>query len=101
VPEYKRLSVFRPGRYIDEKGPGLVFLLPVIDRAILIDSHDQVKEVQDQENLWGAMGETQTPVHTAGSFEILNETWDAISETPIPSGVRARVKRVLLEIKRI
>ena len=51
VPEYKRLSVFRLGRYIGEKGPGLVLLLPVIDKAISIDIRDQVKKAQEQQNL--------------------------------------------------
>ncbi len=34
VPESKRLSVFRLGQFIGEKGPGVVFLIPIIDKAI-------------------------------------------------------------------
>ena len=34
VPEYQRLVVFRLGRCVGEKGPGIVLLLPVIDRAV-------------------------------------------------------------------
>ena len=99
VPEYQRLSVFRMGRYVGEKGPGLVILIPIVDKAIPIDTRDQVKKVQQQRNLWGAIGETQTPVHTDGRVEISGETWNAISKTPIPLGTRVRVTRVLLEIE--
>ena len=37
VPEYQRLVVFRLGRCIGTKGPGLIFLIPVIDRAVRAD----------------------------------------------------------------
>ena len=101
VPEYKRLSVFRLGRYIGEKGPGLVLLIPTVDKAIPIDTRDQVKQVQEQQKLWGAIGETLTPVYTEGSIEISGETWNAISNTPIPLGTKVRVTRVLLEIEKL
>jgi regulator of protease activity HflC (stomatin/prohibitin superfamily) len=101
VPEYRRLSIFRLGRYLGEKGPGLVFLIPVIDKAIPIDTRDQVKKAQEQQNLWGSIGETLTSVHTDGSVEISGETWNAISKTPIPVGAKVRVTRVLLEIEEL
>jgi len=100
VPEYKRLSVFRLGRYIGEKGPGLVVLIPIVDKAIPIDTRDQVKKAQEQQNLWGAIGETLTPVYNEGTVEIAGERWNAISKTPIPLGTRVRVNRVVLEIER-
>jgi regulator of protease activity HflC (stomatin/prohibitin superfamily) len=37
VPEYQRLVVFRLGRCIGTKGPGLILLIPVIDRAVRAD----------------------------------------------------------------
>jgi SPFH domain, Band 7 family protein len=37
VPEYQRLVVFRLGKVIGAKGPGLVILIPVVDRAITVD----------------------------------------------------------------
>jgi len=36
VPEYDRLVVFRLGRSIGHKGPGLVWLWPIVDRAVAI-----------------------------------------------------------------
>ncbi len=35
VPEYMRLVVFRLGRCIGAKGPGIVFLIPIVDRGCL------------------------------------------------------------------
>jgi len=48
VPEYMRLVVFRLGRLIGIRGPGLVFLIPVIDQAVPIDLREQVIEVTKQ-----------------------------------------------------
>ncbi|HKI54293.1 MAG TPA: SPFH domain-containing protein, partial [Anaerolineales bacterium] len=37
VPEYQRLVVFRLGRSIGAKGPGIIFLIPIVDRAVRTD----------------------------------------------------------------
>jgi len=34
VPEYQRVVVFRLGRLVGSKGPGIVLVIPVIDRVI-------------------------------------------------------------------
>ena len=48
VPEYQRLVVFRLGRCIGDRGPGLVLLIPVIDRAVRVDLREQVREIPQQ-----------------------------------------------------
>lgn len=48
VPEYQRLVVFRLGRCIGPKGPGLILLIPVIDRAVKVDLREQVREIPHQ-----------------------------------------------------
>ena len=48
VPEYQRLVVFRLGRCVGPKGPGLIFLIPVIDRAVKVDLREQVREIPHQ-----------------------------------------------------
>jgi regulator of protease activity HflC (stomatin/prohibitin superfamily) len=48
VPEYERLVVFRLGRAIGAKGPGLVILIPVIDRGQRADLREQVREIPHQ-----------------------------------------------------
>jgi len=37
VREYERVVVFRLGRFSGVKGPGIFFIIPVIDRVILLD----------------------------------------------------------------
>jgi regulator of protease activity HflC (stomatin/prohibitin superfamily) len=48
VREYQRNVVFRFGRCIGTKGPGLIFLIPVIDRPILVDLREQYLEIPRQ-----------------------------------------------------
>jgi regulator of protease activity HflC (stomatin/prohibitin superfamily) len=48
VPEFMRLVVFRLGRLVGIRGPGLVFLIPVIDQAFPVDLREQVIEVAKQ-----------------------------------------------------
>ena len=51
VPEYKRLVVFRLGRCIGPKGPGLVLLIPFIDRPVSVDLREQVREIPTQASI--------------------------------------------------
>ena len=51
VPEYQRLVIFRLGRSMGEKGPGLVFLIPVIDMARRVDLREQVREIPHQTSI--------------------------------------------------
>jgi len=51
VPEYQRLVVFRLGRCIGDKGPGLVLLIPFIDRAVRADLREQVREIPHQTSI--------------------------------------------------
>jgi regulator of protease activity HflC (stomatin/prohibitin superfamily) len=48
VPEYQRLVVLRLGRVIGPKGPGLVLLIPIVDRPIMVDLREQIREVPHQ-----------------------------------------------------
>jgi regulator of protease activity HflC (stomatin/prohibitin superfamily) len=51
VPEYQRLVVFRLGRCIGSRGPGIVFLIPVADRAVKVDLREQVREIPHQTSI--------------------------------------------------
>lgn len=51
VAEYQRLVVFRLGRCIGAKGPGLVILIPFIDRAVRVDLREQVREIPAQTSI--------------------------------------------------
>lgn len=48
VPEYKRLVVFRLGKLIGIRGPGLVFLVPFIDRGVYVDLREFVLDIPPQ-----------------------------------------------------
>ena len=37
IREYQRAVVFRLGRLLGAKGPGLILLIPIIDRAVIVD----------------------------------------------------------------
>jgi regulator of protease activity HflC (stomatin/prohibitin superfamily) len=48
IPEYKRLVVFRLGRSIGAKGPGLVALIPFVDRPVSVDLREVFFDVPPQ-----------------------------------------------------
>ena len=48
VREYERAIVFRLGRLIGAKGPGVVIILPIIDRAMIIDLRIHTVDVPRQ-----------------------------------------------------
>jgi regulator of protease activity HflC (stomatin/prohibitin superfamily) len=48
VPEYNRLVVFRLGRVIDAKGPGLILLIPFVDRGVRVDLRETFFDVPPQ-----------------------------------------------------
>ncbi len=48
VREYERAVVFRLGRLIGAKGPGIVIILPIIDRAVIIDLRIHTVDVPRQ-----------------------------------------------------
>lgn len=48
VPEYRRLSVYRGGFYLGERGPGVLILNPLIDRTKNIDLREQTRLLAPQ-----------------------------------------------------
>lgn len=48
IREYKRLVVFRLGRSIGQRGPGIVFLIPILDQAINVDLRELFLEIPQQ-----------------------------------------------------
>ncbi len=49
VAEYERLVVFRLGRVLsDPRGPGIVWLWPIIDRPVRVDLREQFLEIPQQ-----------------------------------------------------
>ena len=48
VPEYRRLVVFRLGRSLGARGPGLVLLIPFVDSAVPVDMREVFFDVPPQ-----------------------------------------------------
>jgi regulator of protease activity HflC (stomatin/prohibitin superfamily) len=48
VREYQRLVVFRLGKFYATKGPGIVYLVPIIDRAVWVDLREVFLEIPSQ-----------------------------------------------------
>jgi regulator of protease activity HflC (stomatin/prohibitin superfamily) len=51
VPEYNRLVVFRLGRLLSTKGPGIVFLIPLVDRPVRTDLREFFLEIPRQDSI--------------------------------------------------
>jgi regulator of protease activity HflC (stomatin/prohibitin superfamily) len=48
VREYQRLVLFRLGRSLGARGPGLVIILPLIDRVVQVDLREMYLEIPQQ-----------------------------------------------------
>jgi regulator of protease activity HflC (stomatin/prohibitin superfamily) len=49
VPEYQRAVLFRLGRLLGPRGPGLVIIIPIVDRIIRVDLRTVTLDVPPQE----------------------------------------------------
>jgi len=68
VPEYQRLVVFRLGRYLGTRGPGLVLLIPALDRGIKVDLREQERDLPGESILTG--DKFPVTVQTRWSYKI-------------------------------
>lgn len=73
VPEYQRLVVFRLGRLVGARGPGLVVLIPFVDRGVRVDLRERVFDVAPQTCI------TQDNASVAIDFLIYSKVVDAVS----------------------
>ena len=72
VPEYMRLVVFRLGRCVGSKGPGIVILIPIVDRGISVDLREQVREVPHQTSI--TKDNAPISIDFLWYFKVLNPT---------------------------
>jgi regulator of protease activity HflC (stomatin/prohibitin superfamily) len=73
VPEYQRLVVFRLGRVTGARGPGLVLLIPVVDRGVRVDLRESFFDVPPQPCI------TQDNASVAIDFLVYMKIVDAMS----------------------
>ncbi len=71
VPEFQRLVVFRLGRLLAVKGPGLVLLIPFVDRATMVDLREFFLEIPHQTAI------TSDNASIAIDFIVFNKVVDA------------------------
>jgi regulator of protease activity HflC (stomatin/prohibitin superfamily) len=48
IRDYERLVVFRLGRYVGERGPGVVWLWPIIDQVVRANLREEYLEIPSQ-----------------------------------------------------
>lgn len=51
VKEYERAVIFRLGRIVGARGPGLFFIIPIFEKAVIVDLRTQVLDVPVQETI--------------------------------------------------
>lgn len=51
IQEYQRSVIFRLGRYVGMRGPGLILLIPMLERQKVIDIRTQTVDVERQETM--------------------------------------------------
>src|SRR4051812_5953813 len=51
IPEYQRIVVFRLGRLLETKGPGLVLLIPFVDKGTVVDLREFFLEIPRQDSI--------------------------------------------------
>ena len=51
VKQYERAVIFRLGRYIGTRGPGLVILIPFLDRGVRVDQREIVLDEPAQSSI--------------------------------------------------
>lgn len=75
VQEYERGVIFRLGRLIGAKGPGLFFIIPVVDRMAKVDLRVVTLEIPSQEAI--SKDNVTVKVNAVAFFRVVNPS-DAI-----------------------
>ncbi len=98
VREDTRLTVYRLGRSLGDKGPGIVVLIPFIDKGVIKKLGEPDPHSPSRQYV-GGVGETLSTVFRDGKVLFSSGEWDAVSQMPIASGKRVRVVRMILEVE--
>jgi regulator of protease activity HflC (stomatin/prohibitin superfamily) len=73
VPEYERGVVFRLGRLVGARGPGLVLLVPVVERMVRVDTRVITLDVPAQEVI--TLDNVTIKVNAVLYFMVVNPDW--------------------------
>jgi regulator of protease activity HflC (stomatin/prohibitin superfamily) len=103
VTEYERLVVFRLGRCVGAKGPGIVILIPIVDRASKVDLREQVREIPHQTSI--TKDNAPISIDFLWYFKVLNPTesvlqvgdFDAAAQGMATTTLRAVIGGMVLD----
>jgi regulator of protease activity HflC (stomatin/prohibitin superfamily) len=73
VPEYERGVVFRLGRLMGARGPGLVLLIPILERMVRVDTRVITLDVPAQEVI--TLDNVTIKVNAVLYFMVVNPNW--------------------------
>jgi regulator of protease activity HflC (stomatin/prohibitin superfamily) len=73
VPEYERGVVFRLGRLVGARGPGLFLLIPMIERMVRVDTRVITLDVPSQEVI--TLDNVTIKVNAVLYFMVVNPDW--------------------------
>src|ERR687883_1842655 len=76
VPEYERGVVFRLGRLVGARGPGLFFLIPIMERMIRVDTRVITLDVPAQEVI--TLDNVTIKVNAVLYFMVVNPDWAVV-----------------------
>ena len=85
--EYERAVVFRLGRFVATRGPGLYFLIPMIERQVTIDLRVVTADVEDRVLAIGK----HVPVRSAMGESVGIELFSAASSRRLFAALHHRV----------
>ena len=103
IPEYQRLVVFRLGRCVGARGPGVVFLIPVVDRGVRVDLREQVRDIPHQTSI--TKDNASISVDFIWYYKVLNATesvlqvgdFEAAAEGMATTTLRAVIGGIMLD----
>ena len=103
IPEYQRLVVFRLGRCVGARGPGVVILIPVVDRGIKVDLREQVRDIPHQTSI--TKDNASISVDFIWYYKVLNATesvlqvsdFEAAAEGMATTTLRAVLGGIMLD----
>jgi len=91
--EYERGVIFRLGRLIAQKGPGLIFLIPIIDRMVRVDLRTVTLNIPPQEVI--TRDNVPASVNAVCYFRVVNPNDAIVPGFPEPSPSTAQSSGVI------
>ncbi len=76
VPEYERGVIFRLGRLVGARGPGLFFVIPILERMIRVDTRVITMDVPVQEVI--TYDNVTIKVNAVLYFQVINPNWAVV-----------------------